>query len=266
MKLLKSQNLVSSLASSSSSLISHSNTQISNHRNHSNSLLNKSNNNNNNNNNQINNSVHLICNGCGKNIYSEIPFLPFSINSATSKLNMDSFSINPRFGNTNNQNKYNDLSLFGCVNCKKFLPQCSICLRLMKINLNPNSNNSNSAISNPSQFFHPFMGSPKLNIYGSVSVPSKGANNPQQQSTIQQVQLPFQLKSPNSSHSDISNNNNNHSIKMSSLIDIKDKSTVKPIFSNENMLFLKMNKFGKKIFFSIFKNIYFKFILKFFIR
>ena len=100
MKLVKSQNLQSSFSYALST-------------NNSNQILNISSSMNT----QKQKHSNLVCNQCSKYVFSE------SYNYL--KL-------------INNSTKLNEINLNGCLNCSKFLPQCLICLRLMKINLQPN--------------------------------------------------------------------------------------------------------------------------------
>ncbi len=232
MKLLKSQTLVSSLLSSSSSF-QHTNSQISNSRNQfsSSSLQNISSYANN----GLNNLVHLSCNRCGKNVYSELQYLP---------INMNNFKFNAA-----NLNKLGDQfsSILGCLNCSKFLPQCAICLRLMKISISHNLNSSTNSLSvtNPNHLLssNQYISSPKLNIYNiNLNAPLS--------SNMSNTQLHYQLKSSNN-HNDYSNINND-SIDLSKTLNIKNKNfnnennlnNLKSIFSEENMYFIKFSKFG----------------------
>lgn len=233
MKLLKSQTLVSSLLSSSSTF-QHVNSQLLNTRNQfsSNSLQNISSYANN----STINLIHLSCNRCGKNVYSESQYLP---------INMNTFKFN-----NSNLNKFNDQlsNILGCLNCSKFLPQCTICLRLMKISMNQNltTNTNTLSISNPNHLLsgNQYISSPKISIY------NMNLNGPLS-SNMSNTQLHYQLKSSNDY------NNNNDSIDLSNNLNVKIKNNnnentiknIKSIFSEENMHFIKFSKFGMNLVF-----------------
>lgn len=61
-------------------------------------------------------SVLLNCNSCGKNILEK---------------------LNSLSGSMNSNSACHDTSLIWCLNCYKFLPQCVVCLSLMKVNVAP---------------------------------------------------------------------------------------------------------------------------------
>lgn len=74
----------------------------------------------------LNTSVNLACNKCGKNLLDKYQFQTNSLASYSNQ----------------------EISLNGCLSCAHYLPQCSVCLRLMKVNLAPNPLN---VVSMPSQ-------------------------------------------------------------------------------------------------------------------
>lgn len=95
-------------------------------------------------------SIHLACNKCGKNLLEKTS-LSIDTNSSSQLLyRQPSYYSNPSLNHAvSNLNlnlvlnqksfKQNDQSINGCLNCARFLPQCVICLKLMKINMTPSS-------------------------------------------------------------------------------------------------------------------------------
>ena len=124
--------------------------------------------------------VNLNCNRCGKNL----------LNTSTALNNLQHFlQLNQKLPNVNTSGhgmKLNESVINGCQSCKNFLPQCTICLKLMKINLSPNPSLSQAQTSG-SQI--------SMNRSQSLYVPSSKmilsiSNYPK-------TNIQFQLKSPN---------------------------------------------------------------------
>ena len=148
-------------------------------------------------------AVHLNCNKCGKNLldkssshldssqrmstlnYSHATGQLHQFFSSNNPLSQQiSISTKPSSHNVSisGSNKHNEHYIFGCQNCAHFLPQCTICLKVMRINLYPSplvmvSNPNNSLMSmNRSQSF--FMQSPQIMLpaYSSQSNIKNAAN------------------------------------------------------------------------------------------
>lgn len=103
------------------------------------------------------NHVFLVCNACGKCLNDRsTPTTTERLNGSSSSHQLATttatFNLSSSLtGSTNatvpvpassSSNKEavniaNESNLIGCLNCAQFLPQCTICLRIMKINLLP---------------------------------------------------------------------------------------------------------------------------------
>ena len=213
------------------------------------------------NSNQIQTLSHYICNKCGKNLLEKKNvqnfFISHNFNQSNVPLNQQ-ISINTKNYPINNTPSKieNDTSINGCSNCSHLLPQCVICLRLMKINLTP-SHLINPA-QNPNQNFHilplnrsqPFLHQTNAKLV-STSYPSN-KNKP--------ILLHCNLNSPNS----FSNDNYSHGVNLNNALSnnlilttqqIQKKTNehtkennicdnVKAVFQSENIYFLSNSKFG----------------------
>ncbi|CAF0839136.1 unnamed protein product [Brachionus calyciflorus] len=80
-------------------------------------------------------TVYYNCNKCGKNLLEK---------SQNSSCSFTSNNLNTMIQSINSQAQSNEVCLNGCLNCCSYLPQCTVCLRLMKINLTPNPINSST--------------------------------------------------------------------------------------------------------------------------
>jgi len=99
-------------------------------------------------------NVHLVCNKCGKNILEKMP-LTVSVNDSgiSNQLlyRQSSTYSNHLLSQKSITFKSNEQTLNGCLHCANFLPQCTVCLKLMKINMSPNSSPNNTSVLNQSQ-------------------------------------------------------------------------------------------------------------------
>lgn len=95
--------------------------------------------------------VSLLCNKCGKNLttvsnsggerlnvssssHQLTSTTTFNLSSSlTSSSNVVAANASSKDGNI----LTSEPSIIGCLNCAHFLPQCTVCLRIMKINLHP---------------------------------------------------------------------------------------------------------------------------------
>lgn len=95
--------------------------------------------------------VSLLCNKCGKNLttvsnsggerlnvssssHQLTSTTTFNLSSSlTSSSNVVAANVSSKDGNI----LASEPSIIGCLNCAHFLPQCTVCLRIMKINLYP---------------------------------------------------------------------------------------------------------------------------------
>ena len=96
-------------------------------------------------------NVHLICNKCGKNLLEKTP-LTVSVNDSNQLLYRQASQYsNHILSQKSITYKSNDQTLNGCLHCSSFLPQCTVCLKLMKINMSPSSSSSSNSSFNQSQ-------------------------------------------------------------------------------------------------------------------
>jgi hypothetical protein len=142
-------------------------------------------------------SLNLICNRCGKTL-NEKASTSISSTNDKSTLNMSSSNQVSTFNLSSSLNQYlpivssnnsgnllstsSELNLMGCLNCSNFLPQCTVCLCLMKINLVPlQSQNQNPIVLPKSQSV--FFQSPKVMLPGNfakkISIQFKSPNHNQ---------------------------------------------------------------------------------------
>lgn len=202
-------------------------------------------------------NVHMTCNKCGKNLLEKTP-LTIDTNPSNQLIRQNSqyynsnASLNLGISSSSlisNQKSIlfrpNDQTLNGCLYCARFLPQCTVCLKLMKINLQPNltPTNPTTHILNRSQ-----------SLYANIPMPIYSTNN----STDK---LALQSKSPTTiqiSQSQTLSTNMPHSADMNFhfFSDLNDQTDeIKPQYMQfenrfkssinpENIYFLNNNKFG----------------------
>lgn len=171
---------------------------------------------------------------------------------------------------TFNVYKLNESSINGCFSCAKYLPQCTVCLKFMSINLTPvpTSNAMSQPISvNPtSQYMIPLNRSQSLYAPSKIKLPLSSTNSaskiaydlktnalispPQNLITAGQVNYqnskPIQYNSGSMYISNSNNSNNNLELEPNEPCEEqKSKEMLRQELQSENLQFLETNRFGK---------------------
>jgi hypothetical protein len=204
--------------------------------------------------NQVQSLVHYNCNECGKNLLEKKNSHNFLISQHFNQPNVplnQQISINTKNytnSHTSGSSKIeNEITVHGCSNCAHLLPQCVVCLRLMKINLIPNQS------QNPNQNYHvlplnrsqPFLHQTNAKLISTSYPSSKNKSN----------LLHCNINSPNSfSNENYSLGLNSNSTLSNNLILTTQQSEKKAnenifdnrkvVFQSENIFFLSNSKFG----------------------
>ena len=157
--------------------------------------------------------------------------------------------------------KLNDSCINGCLHCAKYLPQCIVCLKYMKINLTPTPTVINNSLNATNHLIIP------LNRSQSLYAPSAKMSLPMN-SNNSASKIAFELKanaliSPpmslinnpqfhnaallisNSLSSNFNNPEQETNVESEEIKPSHAAVQTKPGLSNENIFFLKENKFGK---------------------
>lgn len=196
-------------------------------------------------------NIYLTCNKCGKNLLEKAPLtIDTSTSSQLSRQNSQYYNSNAslNFGSFIQKSttfKQNDQTLNGCMYCARFLPQCTVCLKIMKINLTPNTV--------PNQLNHIATLNRSQSLYANIPMPIYSNNSTDK--------IAMQSKSPTTiqiSQSQTLSTNMPHSadINFHFFSDLNDATDeIKPQFiqlenhfkssvNPENVFFLNNNKFG----------------------
>lgn len=166
--------------------------------------------------------------------------------------------------------KLNESSINGCMSCAKYLPQCTVCLKFMSINLTPapTSNSMAQPISvNPSpQYMIPLNRSQSLYAPSKIVVPMSSTNSASKiaydlktnalisppQNLVTAGQISYQNSKPgqfNGGSMYVSNSNNsNNNLELETNEpgeEPKSKELLREETNSENLQFLETNRFGK---------------------
>ena len=211
--------------------------------------------------------IHYFCNKCGKNLLEkktqQNPTLTQHNSTNNVPLNQQ-ISINTKNFpiNINNASKSDiEVNINGCYFCGNFLPQCVVCLRLMKINLqpsqvagssqNPSHNHHHGPLNRPQSYMH--QSNPKLLLTNYQSAKNKqivfqcNTNSP----TALFNENITQATSSNttlSTHQNVPDAKNQNSKQLKDITNANINSSslenVKHTFNGENIYFLNNYKCG----------------------
>jgi hypothetical protein len=202
--------------------------------------------------NQITPLVHYYCNKCSKSLLEKKNNQSFIVTQHFNQPNVplnQQVSINTKSYPINSQSKVEtETSINGCSNCAHLLPQCVICLRLMKINLAPSQMINHSQNSNQNYHILPLSRSQPFLHHTSAKIVS----NSYPSSKTKSILLHRNVNSPNVHQNENHSPGINANSALSSNMNSNDEKHIKDApheqncvdNNNENMYFLANSKFG----------------------
>jgi hypothetical protein len=209
--------------------------------------------------NQITPLVHYYCNKCSKSLLEKKNNQSFIVTQHFNQPNVplnQQVSINtksyPINSSTAQSKVETETSINGCSNCAHLLPQCVICLRLMKINLAPSQMVNHSQNSNQNYHILPLSRSQPFLHHASAKIVS----NSYPSSKTKSILLHRNVNSPNVHQNENHSPGVNANSALSNNINSNDEKRIKDatheqncvdnnsVFQNENIYFLANSKFG----------------------
>lgn len=207
-------------------------------------------------------NIHLACNKCGKNLLEKMPLTIDTNNANQAQYNRQTsqyFNSNVSLNHGVSANslilnqkslpfKTNDQNLNGCLNCARFLPQCIVCLKLMKINLTPSP-----FIVNQNQFGHHTLNRSQslyattpIPIYSNNSADKLTSKSPSIQISKNQTvssTMPHSADMNFHFFSDLEDQQNDEAKQQQQVMQSQHQRS-KPSIHPENFFFLNNSKFG----------------------